>query len=458
MIVTGPDTAAVVALNAIGKQDTYLLNDDPDHSFFNYKMKRHSNFTKFHRNTQVPNPSYTPPDPNNPDPPPPPNPKWPFGETVKVTLNPRNMGDLLSNMYVYMKFPRLNAGSYLADQLGRHVIESVTMRVDELVVEKFHDDWGIIYDELYLDASEKRTKRYTINRNLAEDTALLQNNRDLAQYESELMIPIPLFFSRKYEGDEYYTNNPNRPYFPVCAIHKQKIEFEIVFRPQAFFTNSPDDLTLTSFDIITEEMTVSNEERTYLMTQRQLFITDVVRKHPTAQTVVGEDTIKIELVPNVPVKTLSWFLRNTDFENEKVFDGGTELLSNAFANRFNFSSNLIYTSTNSFYDPVMDSASIFINNENLPGLTTADHTYYKYIVPFNSRMSRPIRNIYTYAFSMNPINVEPSGSLDFSRLRSNNTKLLINLKKGLTKSYTLHLYYVGYQTFVFDNGFMSLAY
>jgi len=425
------DTAAVVSLNAIGQQDTYLTRTDPEYSFFKYGTKRHANFTKFHRNTQVSNPQIRPNAPVN-------NPTWPFGQTVKVTLNPRNMGDLLSNMYVYIQFPRLEAGSYLADQLGRHLIESVTMRVDELVVEKYHDDWGIIYDELYLDASEKRTKRYTINRNLAEDTSLLPNNRDLAQFDSELMIPVPLFFSRKYEGDEYATNNPNRPYFPTCAIHKQKIEFDIVFRPQTFFTNSPNTITLDFFDIITEEMTVSNEERTYLMNQRQIFITDVVTKHPSVQTVPNNDTVSIELVPNIPVKTINWFLRDTAFEDGNVF---------AYANRYNFTS-----------EPVLESAKIFIKGQNLPNVTVVDHAYYKHVIPFNCRLSRPIRNIYTYAFSMNPINVEPSGSLDFSQIRANTTKLDIQLKRGLTSTYTLHIYYVGYQTFVFDQGFMSLAY
>ena len=440
------DTAAVVSLNAIGQQDTYLTRADPEFSFFKYGTKQHANFTKFHRSTQVSKPRDKPVN----------IPTWPFGQSVKVTLNPRNMGDLLSNMYVYIKFPRLSAGSYLSDQLGRHLIESVTMRVDELVVEKYHDDWGIIYDELYLDASEKRTKRYTMNRNLAEDTAFL--NKDLAQYDSELMIPIPLFFSRKYEGDEYATNNPNRPYFPTCAVHKQKIEFEIVFRPQSFFTNSPENIRLGDFDIITEEMTVSPEERTYLMTQRQVFITDVVTKHPSVQTELNNDTVSIELVPNIPVKTINWFLRNTDFEDENVFGGGTELISNAFANRYNFSSNASYSAVSSFFEPVMESAKIFIKGQNLPNVTVVDHAYYKYVVPLNSRLSRPIRNIYTYAFSMNPINVEPSGSLDFSQIRANTTKLDIQLKKGLTKTYTLHIYYVGYQTFVFDKGFMSLAY
>jgi hypothetical protein len=443
MIVTGPDTAAVIALNAIGQQDTYLTRSDPEHSFFKYEAKQHANFTKFHRSTQVTNPF---------------GPTWPFGQTVKVTLNPRNMGDLLSNMYVYIKFPGLSADSHLADQLGRHLIKSVTMRVDELVVEEYHDDWGIIYDELYLDASEKRTKRYTINRNLAEDTSLLTGNQVLAQFDSELMIPIPLFFSRKYEGDEYSTNNPNRPYFPVCAVHKQKIEFDIVFRPKTFFTNTPDTLSLDFFDIITEEMTVSHEERTYLMTQRQIFVTDVVKKHPSTQTIVGDDTVKLGLVPDIPVKTLNWFLRDADFEDETAFTGGTELISNAFANRFNFSSNTQFSTINSFFEPVLESAKIFVKGQQLPNIPIADHMFFKYIVPFNSRLSRPTRNIYTYTFSMNPINVEPSGSLDFGQLQSNKTLLDIKLKSGLTKVYTLHIYYVGYQTFVFDQGFMSLAY
>ena len=114
------------------------------------------------------------------------------------------------------------------------------MRVDEMIVEKYHADWGIIYDELYLDESEKRTKRYTINRNIAEDTSI--SNIKRSRNKSKVFVPIPFFFSRKYESDEYETNKPNRPYFPLCAIHKQKIEFEIEFNPQSFFTDYPSNI------------------------------------------------------------------------------------------------------------------------------------------------------------------------------------------------------------------------
>jgi hypothetical protein len=446
MDLKGSNTGATLSLNAIGQQDTYLLNKDTEHSFFNYDIKQHTNFSKYHKRVTVHKPTSA-------------GPSWPFGESVKVTLNPTNMGDLLSNMYVHINFPAVDSTSNIADQIGRHIFESVAMRVDELEVDKYHDDWGIIYDELYLDDSEKYTKRYTLNRNGAQGTSMI-NDAALSRYPSELMIPIPFFFSRKYESDEYSTNLPNRPYFPTCAIHKQKIEFEFKVRPITFFTNNPSTITLDTFDIITEEITVSPEERTFLMTTEQTFITDIAKKHPTEQTIVGDNNIKLQLVPNIPVKTLNWFFRKTVFEDENEDDGGGATIPEKyFENRFNFTSNTSnFTTYNDFFYPVMQSAKIFVNGQDLPNIPTPQANYYKYVVTNNCRLSRPEKNIYTYAFSMNPINVEPSGSLDFSQLNSDRTILDINLTGGLTDAYTLHLYYVGYQTFRFNGGFMSLAY
>jgi hypothetical protein len=442
---SGPNTGSIVSLNAIGKQDTYLLEDDPIHSSFKYEPKKHANFTKFHKSLNINKPSSS-------------STSWPFGETIKVMYNPRNMGDLLANMYVTFELPVLSgSSSYYADQIGRHIFKSVTMRVDETVVEKFHGDWGIIYDELYLDESEKRTKRYTLNRNNAEDTSLLPGNQFLSLNKSRVFIPIPLLFSRKYESDEYETNAPNRPYFPTCAINKQKLQFEFEFHKQSFFTNNATTLTINSFDIVTEEITLEPSERSYIANKRHVLVTDIVKKHPTLDIPVGVRNAKLELVPKTPVKTLNWFFRQTTFEDENTYEGGTTLLANVFTNRYNFSSNVEYSVNNEFYNPPMSSAKIFVNGEDVPNIQDSDHKYFKYIVPFSSRLSRPLRNIYTYAFSMNPINVEPSGMLDFSQLQSNRTVLDINMKQGLTSDYTLHLYYVGYQTFIFENGIMTLV-
>ena len=604
-------SGAAVSLHAIGKQESYIHSENLDESIFNYNPKTHSNFTKFHRTTVV-NKSPT-------------SPTWPFNERIKVTFNPQNMGDLLSNMYVMLKLPGLTQDKNYSDQIGRHLIKSVTMRVDEIEVEKIYDDWMIIHDELYLEVSEKVSNRFILNRMLGFDTSSAQ--RAYASLDSEVIIPLPFFFSRKYSSDEYLSNEPNRPFFPLCAIHKQKMEFEFEFHPQNFFTNSVNTIQLDNFKIITEEFTIDPVERLYLKNKEYTMITDVVKKHPTIETTPGVDNIQTNLVPNSRVKSIHWFLRNSRFEDTSIsafpseFDtyriyvreiasgtgvnqftlknlsfltvltqggvstfsrvnfsetpilngtstiesvgdpfstdyniigwtgltastaDGSEIITvkipaNSFIekftfeyyttessrvingkrytnipgfdikkneelilatdpisdfvsdtddtftqsysitldtsvfrvpdanfsdyhylqNRFNFSKNPDFDEEFTFFNPVMKNAKFFIQGVDLPNISSTTDGYYKYMVPYQKRLSRPVRNIYTYSFSINPINVNPSGSLDFSEIQSEKTKIELKLDPGLTDTYTLYIYYTGYQTFNFEKGFMSLVY
>jgi len=438
--------AAKISLKALGKQDTYLLSKDPADSVFRDRSERHSEFRKYHRTRTITNTGSTP--------------NWPFGQTIKVEFKPQNMGDLLSNMWLSITMPGITDGNY-ADQLGRHILKSVTMYVDSIEVEKIYDDWGIIYDELYLEMSEKIANRFLVNRNLPFDSSV--DNIEFAQFDSDIVVPIHFFFSRKYASDEYASNKPNRPYFPTCAIHKQKIEFEFEFHGTLFFTNTLDSITLPSFQVVTEEITVSAEERNYLVSEKQQLITDLVRKHPTTESELNKDTIRTNLVPNIPVKCIHWFLRNTAFENENmsIGIGNVEEEKNMlFQNRFNFSSETNFNIFDAFFKPVMESARFFINGTLFPYVTDTNNNYFKYLVPFRNRLSRPIRNIYTYSFSMNPINVEPSGNLDFSQVKSEKTVIEVKMgtDKFKTTTFNLHMYYTGYQTFNFDRGFMSVAY
>jgi|UniRef100_A0A6C0JFD9 hypothetical protein len=443
--------AAKISLKAIGKQDTHLLSDDPEESFFNYTNNRaHSDFRKYHRSRTVIKPGNS-------------DVTWPFNKTVKVEFNPRSMGDLLSNMYLSVTMPAISDGNY-ADQLGRHLLKSVTMYVDDIEVEKIYDDWGIIYDELYLEMSEKVANGFLVNRNLGFDDA--PDNTAVARYSSDLVIPIHFFFSRKFASDEYSSNSPNRPYFPVCSIYKQKIEFEFEFHKQEFFTETTDVVTLPQFNIITEEITVSPEERIFLTSKDQMFITDLVRRHPVIVSDLNNDIIRNNLVPNIPVKCIHWFLRNTIFEDESDAIGpyGAAVAGQRlYQNRFNFSSSLDFQGENTFFYPLMSEASFNINGNKLPNVTKTDHSYFKYLIPFQKRLARPIRNVYTYSFSLNPINVEPSGNLDFSQIQSDKTNIEVKLDTSqpidiANETFSLNMYYTGYQTFVFSNGFMSLAY
>ena len=269
--------------------------------------------------------------------------------SIKVQYDPRSMGDMLANMWVSLTLPALGNGENYADQVGRHIFKSVTMRVDETEVEVFHGDWGVIFDELYLETSEKVANRFLVNRSLAFDAS--QTNQEDARYESEVVIPLNFFFSRKYATDEYSSNRPNRPYLPLCAMHRQKLEFDFEFHPQTFFANTATTLSLSSFDIITEEITVHPDERLFLSGQRQLLVTDIVRRHPELDIDAGSPkTLKQQLVPSIPVKAFHWFFRDTRFEDPAVVgaDGETEEGQLYVHNRFNWSRDTDFDELNTF--------------------------------------------------------------------------------------------------------------
>jgi len=166
------------------------------------------------------------------------------------------------------------------------------------------------------------------------------------------------------------------------------------------------------------------------------------------------------------VKCFHWFLRNTLYENENVAIGDASDTENYYSqNRFNFSSNVNFDEVQTFFEPILEHASFYINGNKLPNVSNTNHSYYKYLIPFRNRLARPFRNIYTYSFSMNPVNVEPSGNLDFSQIQSEKTSIEVKLDTRVgslvdvtTKTYSLQMYYTGYQTFIFDKGFMSVAY
>lgn len=438
--------AANISLSAIGAQEPGLLSNTPTESpFYPREPSQHSEFRKFHRVTNVKPRESTP--------------GWPFGQrSIKVTFETQNMGDLLSNMWVHMELPALGNGENFADQVGRHIFKSVRIFADETELEVFHGDWGVIWDELYLETSEKVANRFLVNRSLAFDAT--QTNPSDANFKADLMIPLQFFFCRKYVTDEYSANEVRRPYLPLCAMYKQKLIIEFEVHQQQFFANTASTLALSSFDIVTEEITIRPEERLYLMRNKQTMVTDVVRRHPELDIESNsERVIKLDLVPNLPVKAIHWFFRDTRFENESVVGepGETDEGELYVHNRFNFSRDMDFDELNTFFSPVMKSARFHINGNPFPNITNATHGFYKYLVPYQHRLSRPIRNIYTCAFSLDPGSVNPTGSLDFTMLKSDRTNIEITLESVATNSYTMHMYYTAYKTFMFEDGKLSDA-
>ena len=491
--------AANIALSAIGMQDTHLLSKDPKNTLFNLNWKQHSDFRQYHRTRSVDNPSSKP--------------WWPFGETIKVEFDPKNMGDILTNLWVKFELPEWTTSEksdwFYGDFVGRRLIKNIKMSVDDITLQELNSDVLVIFDQLYKSYDQKLSLNSQFNLNRYSDRFSHVPELDL-DAQNNLFIHIPFFFSQNYGGDAYDENKQKKPAFPICAIHKQKIEFEIEFHKPAYFIYArkyaPRILpskTINNFKIVTEEITLNNEERLYYRSNLITIPIEIIKKHSSRDIHLKNDrTFSINLEPTIPVKMFHWFFRSKYYED----DGDYHEIK--VQNRMNFKGARFR-----FGDPltILGRASFTLNGEVFPRVTKLDAGYFKRYIPYTSKISEsgliPSKlanfshydlteakvhsilaygDIFSYNFALYPKSTQPSGFLDFSQLNSDKTQLHIELSNlsldteiryvedfhkylfgipetGTTgylaqpfslENFTMYLYYTGYNTLNFENGFV----
>jgi len=412
-------TGAVLSLDAIGMQDTYLTGLED--SFFQFKGRRHTPLTKYSAARVFENPGTT---------------GWPFGQTIKFQMNPRTMGDLLANMYLKIKVP---PGNYCSKYLGWAMINSIEFRIDSQVIETIKGDWNIVYSQLHYLVEEQR--------------ALDQ----LFQGPGRIYIPLNFFFNRRHGTQD--TGNPLihdsyfKPYFLTCAAYGNKeITVSITFNPSTFFT-SDGVCTLDSVTLVTEEFVISDIEKAFLIGARQSQVISCVGNNPV--TTATSSPFNVNLTPNVPVKTLHWFFRDTRYENagDPTF----------YQDRYNFSS----SRTGETMSPIVGETQLYLNGQQILGVskptsvtTRGDGSYYyKFAQPLNHYLTVPQKNIYTYSFCLRPKDPAPSGAVNFSQLDSDTTKLTGSFYQGAPPgTYSINVFYTGYHEITYDQGFVSLKY
>jgi hypothetical protein len=434
-------TGAVLSLYAEGRQDTYLSGKDGE-TFFKEKTIKHTNFSTTY------NPHYVYKDPGIDT--------WPMGQEIKFKLNPKISGDILSNAFLKCTLPALQPGESYCQQIGNAIIKEVKFIVNGTVFDRRTHDWVVIQKELFFNESEKRC----LDTLIGDDV-----NPNPGTIPIPLYIPLNLFFCRsksKVYDDRYViSDNFFKPYYLLCASYNDDIELSITFHKQAFFSNATTTtISLDSINLITTEHTLTDKERLFYQTNKQLQVINNVTVQSVLDIPQGDETFKNFLTPTVPIKSFHWFLRNKDFENDND--------STNFLKRYNFGSD--YLSSNIFQENsnvIMADAKIFLNGDNQVGFQgnfntserTVGNSYYKYLQNFDHYLHTPDRNIYTYSFAIDPSNPTPTGAINLSSMSSSKTVLEGTVfNEARSNAYNMHLFYLGYSVVNYENGFASLAF
>ena len=275
--------------------------------------------------------------------------------TFEAIANTQTFFDAQANVATDVNYIESVRGIY-TDKIGRAIIKQVKFAVDTNTIETLDTDWYNIRDDIFLNDEERYCIKYMINAGQNEGELPTSNRRS---GPINLYVPLDLFFCRKHStsfagGD---TEQSTRPYLPLCAMHNNKIYLSIQFNKQEFFTNSiydiedGNDLSIQS-SIVAEQITLSDAERHYLVHNPQKLIIESVLRQPK-EFVTLNSQVKKFLTPNIPVKAMFWFLRDTAYENDND--------STHFLNRFNYSTTSNTSIPRQALFPAMTKNDIYLN-------------------------------------------------------------------------------------------------
>lgn len=396
-------TAAKIGIEAVGPQEDILYGKEP--TDWTPVLEQHTNFSIVQKELKITtSPPYV-------------------GGTLTVPLNPRECGDLLSNMYFTCNLPpNIN----YTNRVGRALFKKVELYFNEFLIQQYDDNWATIHDELF---------------HTADEALVLDQILD----GSKLIVPLKFFFCEKGK------------YLPLCAIFNQTVYIKLYFNPQAWFTDYPYELELTNPALVFDQVFLTQEERNYYLLKKHEYIIPHIETETPKTFTTGEVSVDLSSA-NFNVNMATWLIRNLKYEEttssseyqNRYSYGYVSPLVNSYTNFVNWRGQTVN------YIQVIDYVRIFINNRNILDGLTGD-LYYLYKQPLEHGLSVPDKTVYTYCFSTEPKNPVKRGDFDFRTVASKTTKLTIKfsdlLLPQLAEQYNLYMYYYGYKSLLIDKGF-----
>lgn len=431
----GYNAATSYALYAVGPQEKYVQGKD-DH-VWNTDYPQHSNFVCYQRYVPIQGSQF-------------------LGQTIMVQLKPKELGDLLSNMYFICQLPPLTSSSNIyTNQVGRSLIAQCDFMVNDTIVETVYDDWFFIKDQVFLDADEQLGMKYAVNNGSATSLSPTSGN-------TTICIPLEFFFCRRHSYNTQGRERLRRPYFPLCALWQQYIYIRIQFQPWVWISN---DLAVPNKEIINpalilEEIKLTDAERLYYKSKDLRYVVNKLKKESVLS--FNSFTPQLQLTASFPVQMLIWFFRNKKYEtvtsqlyNDSRYEYGFTTKYVKTAVPLNFVSQTTY-----YVDPVQ-SFQILLNNINITS-TFDGSLYYSFKQPMEHNLSIPAKNIYMYSFGLNPKEYNAGGYINFSKLNSQTTTIQIVFQQKYAQQvfqgYNLYLFYYGYTILEFSGGFARLPF
>ena len=422
-----------VQLSAIGAQDIYLTSN-PQMSYFIKNYKRHTMFAM--ETAEAPFQQ-----------------ECKFGNKARCSI-PR-MGDLVREMYLKVELPELNQGilttwdvvtqQFIAittyptycDSIGHAIIKQATLKIGGQTVEVINGDYMEIYSDMFIPKSQSFAIEQLIGRTYSRTGLGPASNvayRTEQGFDAVGAFPrtfiVPLRF--------YQTQDPNLA-IPLTSLTKQEVEVEILFEDvNKLIVNTQtlgDDenlkpyinttlaigakpVTITNATLLVDYIFLSNDEADYFKESEQSYlITQVQGLETQAYKTQNYETIPRQVKTTFVNPVKEFFII---IQSDKLRPRNPDTADTTVTDYFGFKSTTVSSPDN------LNKLELLFNGQPRILKEIADSFYLRIAQPLQAHTKIPQRYIYNYSYSLDPENYQPTGQVNYSRIKDVQYNLYLN--------------------------------
>lgn len=365
----------LLQLVARGKQDIFLTGN-PQMTWFKMVYRRHTNFAIESM------PMYFDGDPD-------------FGKRI-TCLIPRR-GDLLGQVFLEITLPELtlssdrSAASYV-NAIGHALIQEISIEIGEQEIDKQTGEWMEIWSNL--------TTTEELKFGFYDMIGKLDGYIPPTLY-GPLKLYIPLRF--------WFCKNPGL-YLPLLALQYHPIRINITLRPlqQLFYssqlvancnTTTVNPVKITNVQLWGDYVYLDVDERRRFVSNAHEYLIEQIQYTPTIGIPASNASIPARVEFNHPIREFIFVLQRNVMQSYHEW--------------FNYSS-LAISETGRRTDLL---ASALLQLDGQDRFDERDAGYFRLVQPWQRHTVIPNEDfIYLYSFALRPEDLQPTGSMNASRM------------------------------------------
>ena len=420
-------SSALLQLVARGRQDAYLTSN-PQFTFFKHVYRRYTPFAM--ESMPIDFDGYTN-----------------FGQRVSTVI-PR-YADLLSSLFIEVDLPGqpdpANPTYWWVNDIGNALISDISVEIGEKEIDKHTGEWLNIWGELTVPAD----KRNGYNEMIGHWNIYPPFPSQTAPPPLHLTIPLRFWFC-----------NTIGAALPLIALQAHPVRIIIHIRPLQELVWMPGlvpgvvcpsvtPITIPRFQMFGDYIYLDTEERRRFASAEHEYLIEQLQISPPQTIVTGTSSLTLPLYFNHCCKEFIWVIQQNKMQ--------------ALREWFNYSSCEFANGgqIGCLTQDLLNTAVLRLDGSNR--FYARNATYFRLTQPFqhHTTVPTPPTYIYLYSFSIKPEEIQPTGSLNCSKIDDITLSMTFNpntISADDGQGSTIRVYATNYNVLRIIGGLGGLAF